>query len=366
MLSLTTVQLLPLLQLLAQPAFCIRHSDGKVFPNASAATLSPISADDLPVWMGSNAGAYADWDRQDSLSLSLTLSGGSCGAVIQALPDGTLFLLSPSERMLADSTPLAVTAQVLRQPLADLCSLTQGLTEQMEDTEDPVLQAQSCAINRQLYRLSRIACTLADLEHLQSGAYRLRLEKLDLCQFLKNLLLELTDVCSSAGRRMEATLPEKPVFITADGALLERAILQLLSNALKYGRADLPIQFWTELTPTALLLRMRNTCRDTESDLLSAAFRRMEQRNTIPDPQWGLGLGLPLTRSIARLLGGTVAVELSARNEATITMSISRNLSPTDPTVSTPPPFDYTGGMLHSLVELSDSLPDECFFSAAL
>lgn len=365
MLSQTTAQILPLLQLLEQPAFCIRQ-DGGVLSNPAARALAPASAEALTGWLGDGAAAYAAWNRQDSLSLCLTLPGGTCSVIIQPLADGTLFLLSQCGGLLAGSTPLAVTAQVLRQPLTELCSLTQGLAEQLEDTEDPILQAQSCAINRQLYRLSRIACGLADLEQLQSGAYQLRLEKLDLHQLLEPLVQELADVCRSAGRCLEATLPKKTTFITADAALLERAILQLLSNALKYGREDRPIRLRVSLTSKDLQIQMRSVCRDENLDFLAAAWNRQKQRGALPDPQWGIGLGLPMARAIAQLMGGTVIVSPEGKDEAVVTMTISRKTAPTEATVSTPPPFDYTGGMLHSLVELSDVLPDSCYHSAAL
>ena len=365
MLSQTTAQILPLLQLLEQPAFCIRQ-DSEVLSNPAARALVPASAGELTGWLGDGAAVYAAWNRQDSLSLPLTLPGGTCSVIIQALADGTLFLLSQCDSLLAGSTPLAAAAQVLRQPLSELYSLTQGLTERMEDMEDPVLQAQSCAINRQLYRLSRIACSLADLEHLESGTYQLRLEKLDLYQFLEPLIQELEDVCRSAGRCLKSTLPKKTVFITADAALLERAILQLLSNALKYGRADTPIRFRVILTSAELQLQMCSICRDENLDFLAAAWNRQKQRGALPDPQWGIGLGLPMVTAISKLMGGKVAASLIGKNEAVITMTISRKAASTETTVSTPPPFDYTGGMLHSLVELSDVLPDACFHSAAL
>lgn len=361
----TVEQLLPLLQLLQQPAFCIKE-DGTVVCNREARTLAPVSLEALPHWLGNSAVLFDQWDGQSPLTLPLPLCGNSASVTIQPLADGNLFLLSQCKEMMAGSDLLSVTSQVLRQPLTDLSILMENMFEDLEEMEDPLLQTQSAAITRQIYRLSRVACNLADLDQLRSGTYQPRLEKLPLLQFLYNLTQEMEDVCRSARRTLECTLPEKPITLMADPALLERAVLNLLSNAIKYGERTKPIRFRVDVTPTAILFRMQNTCSDADSDLLTAAFQRISQRGILPDPQWGLGLGLPMVRYIAQLLGGAVAVEADREQLATVTFSISRKNAV--PGVEAPllPPIDYTGGMRHSLIELSDVLPDDCFGSVSI
>ena len=302
------------------------------------------------------------WNRTDDLILPVSLGS----VTIQSLEDGVLFLLSPDEQRSAGSDALTVTSQVLRQPLTDLSGLTQMLFDELEEMEDPLLQEQTAAINRHIYRISRIACNLADLERLRSGSYTPCLIKLDLKLFLEELTEELIDVCRTAGRELICSLPEKSMFVTADSMLLERALLNLISNAMKYGQPDTPITLRTGTTPSAVLFQVQNVCNEENCDLLRAAFARIEQRDILPDPQWGIGLGLPIARYIAQLHGGTVAVEVNRDHLATVTMSVNRNKRLGSASVQTPPPFDYTGGMRHSLLELSDSLPNSCFDSVCL
>lgn len=363
--SQTVDQLIPFLQLLQQPAFCLRQ-DGSLVCNREARNLAPYSGDALLAWLGKSAALYEQWDRQNALILPLPLADHSASATLQPLADGVLFLISGCQSLAAGADALSVTAQVLRQPLTELSSLTQQLSEELEEMEDPLLQAQSAAITRHVYRLSRIACNLADLEQIRNGSYQPRREKLALLDYLDPLIQELEDICRGAGRQLICKLPVKPVNISADPMLLERAILNLLSNAVKYGNKSSPIYFQVETTPSAVLFQMKNTCSEADSDLLTAAFHRLSQRGVLPDPQWGIGLGLPMTRYIAQLMGGTVAVEVNRNNEAVVTMSISRKNTAAEVQAPHYPPIDYTGGMRHSLVELSDVLPDDCFDSVFL
>lgn len=364
MFSQTVDQLLPLLQLLQQPAFCLRQ-DNTVVCNDEARHLAPCSGKELTNWLGDSAPLYEQWNRQDPLTLPVTLSRQSASVIVQPLADGILFLMNDCRSLSAGVDAMSVTAQVLRQPLTELHSLTQQLSEDLEEMEDPILQRQSAAITRHIYRLSRIACNLADLEQISNGSYQLRQEKLSLTDYLQELTQEMEDICRTAGCTLICKLPAKATNFAADPTLLERAILNLLSNAIKYGSRSKPITFSVETTPSAIFFRMRNVCSQEDSDLLSAAFQRISKRGILPDPQWGIGLGLPMTRYIAHLMGGAVAVEINQEHEATVTMSIGRKNTAEVQTHALPP-IDYTGGMRHSLLELSDVLPDDCFDSVSL
>lgn len=360
----TTEQVLPLLALIGQPAFCVRN-DGTVLCNDSAKLLAPPSGQDLPNWLDSGAEVYEQWDRCGKLVLPVSIGSQTANATIQPLADGTLFLLSLSDSFGTSSGELSVAAQVLRQPLNDLCNMSQQISETLEEVEDPFLQQCTAAMSRHIYRLSRIACDLADVDRLRDGTYPSRPETMDLTAFLQAFTLEIRDLCLAAGYILEVSLPEKQLLVTADGVLLERALLNLFSNAMKYGKKEEPIRLSVDLTPTSVHLRIRNAAAKAESDLLTASFQRMTRRGLLPDPQWGIGLGLPLALSIARAMGGIIAVECND-GQVTVSMSVSRKRNQRGPDVRAMPPYDYTGGMRRSLVELSDVLPSDCYDSTAI
>lgn len=361
----TIAQAMALLELIQQPAFCL-HSDGTVFPNRAAGPIAPSSGQALPHWLGESAEAYSQWDHTTRLVLPLPPTHALPSVTLHPLQDGTLFLLPPTAEQRHPVGQMSVTAQVVRQPLSELCSMTQQLSESLEELEDPVLQQQTASVMRHIYRLNRIACDLADLELLETGAYPVRAEKLDLAEFLPDFCTELEDLCIEAGFSLHCKLPRQPLMVHTDRILLERALLNLLSNAMKYGKKEVPLTLSVETGDAAVYFRLRNVCSQADSDLLSAAFSRLTQRDLLPDPRWGLGLGLPLALYIARAMGGTVAVEVSSEHAATVTLSLSRKRPLVPVEVNTLPAYDYTGGMRRTLIELSDILPDVCFDSSAI
>ena len=360
----TIEQVLPLLELIQQPAFCIANY-GSVFCNPPARLLAPVSAQDLPYWLDSGMEVYEQWDRSSNLLLPVSIGTQILNATIQPLADGTLFLLSPCATFASGSGELGVTAQVLRQPLNDLFSMAQQISETLEEAEDPLLLQQTAAMSRHIYRLTRIACDLADLDQLRSGTYPVRAQLLDLGTFLQEFTLELSDLCNAAGFVLRTQLPEKQLLVNADSVLLERALLNLISNAMKYGNPKDPICLTVEAAASSVYFRVQNTAAKENSDVMIAAFQRLTQRGMLPDPQWGIGLGLPLALSIARNMGGTIAVEERA-GQVLVTMSLSRKRDLQNTDVRTTPSYDYTGGMRRTLVELADVLPPDCYDSTVI
>jgi len=352
---------LPLLPMLQQPAFCVAE-DGSVTANHAAKYLAPARAESLPLWLGDTAALYESWDRENTLELPLCMMGREVTATAQSLTDGTLFLLSDRDIGLAVSGgALTVAAQVLRSPLNGLLQTTEQLMDHAEDSENPLLREHAAALTRDLFRSARICCNMADMERLRQEDYPLRLEQITLPADWKELLTELADAAADAGKTLDWQLPETMVQIYADRTLLERAVMNLLSNALKFGSGD-TVRFWVDVRPSSVLFRVRNTCSDSDADLLSSAFRRLEDRGAVPDLRWGMGLGLQLVHRVAALHGGAVAMEAN-RGVVTVTMSFSRRL-PDKNAVRSVPPMDYAGGMRHSLLELSDILPTDTFVSA--
>jgi len=356
--SQTIDNLMPLLNTLQQPAFCL-GDDGVLTANRAARHLVPWSAASLPAWLGSAAERYEGWDRTGILEIPLDLRGSAYSAAIHPLQDGTLFLLTACSISTELESALATASQVLRLPLADLSVLVRHMEEEHTDSQ------RTAAINRHLYRLTRIAANLSDLERFRQGTFRLRLEQLDVNGFLQPLLEEADYLFRQTGKTLHWKLPAKTGILQADPVLLERALLNLMSNALKFSPDGAEIHLRIAITPTQLQLRLENPCANDGDELLRSAFSRLEQRDLLPDPRWGIGLGLPLTQTIARLHGGLVTIDI-ADSTAAVTLCVQRRQPASGKGLEAPPAFEYNGGIRRSLLELSDALPSRLYHKDAL
>ena len=360
MLCQTIDELLPVLQMLPQPAFCLRE-DGTVVCNQAARHLAPASDADLGRWLGAGAAAFSLWDRSGTLELPVIAASRSYSAVLRPVRDGLMCLLRELEEDAEEGSAMAVASQVLRMPLTDLSAQVQQLAEQ---TEDERILLRTVAMQRQLYRISRITANLTDLELLRTNQYPLRMKHLNISNLQHRLQEELTDLLKETGRELIWDGFSQPVTLMGDESLLQRAVLNLVSNAVKFSPVGTTVRVLFRDLTDRILIQVENQCTDEAETLLRGAFDRLRQRDLLPDPRWGVGLGLPLVQAISRIHGGMTALEVQERT-VTVTLSLSRRRS-TEPPVLTSPVFAYNGGFRETLLELSDCLPNHVYHRDAL
>lgn len=98
-----------------------------------------------------------------------------------------------------------------------------------------------------------------------------------------------------------------PVTISADGALLERAILAILHNAVKYTPESSTIHVEVEATPDVACVRIRDAGPGFSDAALHHAFERF-WRDDSARGRSGSGLGLAIVQAIVTRCGGRVRV----------------------------------------------------------
>jgi signal transduction histidine kinase len=117
--------------------------------------------------------------------------------------------------------------------------------------------------------------------------------------------------------------PEKETMRT-DKQLLERVLLNLLDNAVKYTPAG-TVSLRVESQRNTVSFHVTDSGPGIEPALLpkltEAYYRAERDRATT-----GTGLGLTISSEIARLLGGTLTVESAPGHGSTFTLSVPRDL----------------------------------------
>jgi CheY-like chemotaxis protein len=121
---------------------------------------------------------------------------------------------------------------------------------------------------------------------------------------------QFKDLADRRGLELTTTLDPRlaapDVELYADLEKLDRVLFNLLSNAHKFVRSG-SIEVATELTPTALRLRVTDTGIGIREDQLPHVFDRFRQADGSASREYaGTGLGLALVAEIAKLHGGNV------------------------------------------------------------
>jgi signal transduction histidine kinase len=189
----------------------------------------------------------------------------------------------------------------LRNPLQVVLLQSQRL-ERIEDRDAAARAARTVrAAGRRMERLIR---DLADTASLESGA-ALPLERrpVALRPFVAHLL-EHADGVLDAGRVTNA-VPEALPPLDADPDRLDRILVNLVGNALKYTEGDVTIAAVREDAAVRVLVRDRGAGLTTEQR--ARLFERWYRAGA--RDREGLGLGLHIVRGLVEAHGGRVAVE---------------------------------------------------------
>lgn len=293
------------------------------------------------------------------LSIALSIENVQCPATVTAVDDCHLFVLD-SDYDTPELQAFALAAQNLREPLSSVMASTQQLMIN-DCMQDEKTKAQISSIRQGLHQLLRMVGNMSDSGRLtKASAYTM--EYRDAVWVFDEVLQKAASLIRRSGRKLEYSVPKISVSTAIDAELLERAILNLISNALKYSPQGSSICASLTHSKNKLIFTVENAVQAENSTARTNLFSRYLREPGLSMAGSGLGLGLSIVRKVAMMHGGTVLAEFPADDRMRTTLTVSTK--PTERNLLRSPvllPVDYTGGHDHAVVELSDVLPSHLF-----
>ena len=257
---------------------------------------------------------------------------------------------------------MASVAQGILSPLSGVMAAAPELLRQVPgQQDDPDVQASSAQLLQGIYAVFRAGTHL----RLCSDPSRMRIlpKRDNLSLWLQEQAQLLKPLIEQAQRHLELSLAPQDVLCRFDAEALEQALLNLVSNALKFTEPEGHIILQLKKTsPRRVCLLVQDDGCGIAPDQIGQVFSRQESPRDLPDHRWGIGLGLPLTRAILQQHGGSVILESQPGQGTTVYLALPDSHGPSEEPlhspVQHPTPF---GGFSPALVELSDVLPSEVY-----
>jgi len=200
---------------------------------------------------------------------------------------------------------LGVLSHELRNPLAPIRNSIHLLMR-----ADPAGEQASRArtiIARQVEHLTRLVDDLLDVKRITTGKLRLHRTEMDLVQQVRETVEDLRPLFTSRSRSLGLTLPDEPLWIHGDRTRVAQLVSNLLHNAAKFTDSGGHVSVTVESGEGQAVVRVRDDGVGVLPEMLDRMFEPFVQSDkTLHRTEAGLGLGLALVRSIARLHGGDV------------------------------------------------------------
>jgi signal transduction histidine kinase len=214
---------------------------------------------------------------------------------------------------------LSVASHELKTPLTSLrLQLALILRNLGEDSRGKV-GGRVSTVDRQVGRLKALVESLLDVSRIRTGGLTLELGEVDLAEVVREVAAQFEDTCAQTGSRLELE-GSGPLVGWWDRSRLEQVVVNLLSNALKYG-AGRPIHVRWESTPERAQLVVRDEGIGIAPEALERIFQRFE-RAVSERHYGGLGLGLYISRQVVEALGGNIRAESTPGQGATFTVEL--------------------------------------------
>ncbi|MBI3415959.1 MAG: response regulator [Verrucomicrobia bacterium] len=172
-------------------------------------------------------------------------------------------------------------------------------------------------------RLLKLINDLLDLVKLDSGKAHLQPEALKVADFVRGLASSIQTVARDKGIRLEPFVSEEVGMVLADHDKLEKVLLNLLFNAIKFTPGGGRIEFRAERQVDNLLFIVADTGMGIAPNQLPFVFDRFWQADTSAQRKFqGAGIGLALVKELVEAHGGKVTAQSEVGRGTTMTVRI--------------------------------------------
>ncbi|MBA3468827.1 MAG: PAS domain-containing protein [Herpetosiphonaceae bacterium] len=213
---------------------------------------------------------------------------------------------------------LALLSHDLRSPLTAIMGYAQLLERTLKRQDQTKAATQARMIVENSLRMERMLTHVLQTDAaLESGTGALQRTRLDLVPLVRHMVEQLPHTDQA---RIQLDLVER-VLMVGDGIRIERVVVNLLSNALKYSDASRPIVVRVFVIEDQGLISVEDWGVGIDAEDIPHLFEKKYRARTVGTIK-GLGLGLYSSQLIVVAHGGRMSVESTVGRGSTFTIRL--------------------------------------------
>jgi PAS domain S-box-containing protein len=268
---------------------------------------------------------------------------------------------------------LAMLAHELRNPLAPI----RNAIELLDPSRAPTTQnfeTMREVIGRQVRHLSRLVDDLLDVARITQGKITLRQENVSLVAAIEAAIETVAPALTKKAHTLRTEMPDDSVYIVGDGVRIAQVLGNILSNAVKYTPQEGEILVDVHESDEDVQITVRDNGVGMSAETIPHIFDLFVQsQNSLERSEGGLGIGLPLARTLVELHGGQIQVFSAGAgqgSEFVVRLPLTRRVQSGQPAVPDEPvaalPVEPGTGPALRLLLVDDSVDAATLLSMVL
>ena len=220
---------------------------------------------------------------------------------------------------------LATISHELRTPLNGIIGFAEMIArEQLGAIGEKRYPAYARDIVASARRLQHVLGDILDMAKLESGRADVIRETIGLPDIIDEVLLLVRERAPAEGPSVHVEIPADFPPLWIDRRHLRQILVNLLANAVAFTAKEGRVSLAARRAPGRIEIAIADTgIGMTPEEVKQAVTRFGQAEDHLTRKHQGIGLGLPLAKSLTELLGGTLFIESVRGHGTTITLAFS-------------------------------------------
>ncbi len=199
----------------------------------------------------------------------------------------------------------------LRTPLNVILSTTKVVEMKVKNKthDDLYLLDKLEQINKNSNRLLKLVNNLIDVTKFENGSYDIKLQNLNIVEVIEETVLATVDYAYCKNIDVIFDTEEEEIITAIDKHKIERVILNLLSNSIKYSNENASINVYIKKEDKNVYINVSDTGIGISNDKIDEIFNRFYQvSESLRKVEEGSGIGLCIVEEIIKIHKGHINV----------------------------------------------------------
>lgn len=167
-------------------------------------------------------------------------------------------------------------------------------------------------IKKNGFRLLKLTNNLVYVTKLDSNEINLNLKVNDIVSFIENICMKSSEFCKKKGVELIFDTNEEEYIGEFDYNIIEKILLNLISNAIKYNKNNGKIEVKLNCEYDNITIKVKDYGVGIPNRYTKRIFEKLSYvDNRLVKLNEGSGLGLYITSSLVKLYGGSIGVDSS-------------------------------------------------------